>query len=226
MPEADTAWQGSRNVIAMLHAYASDCNAVKKKGFAQALYIAIMKGREGICYGLSVGYILQFTKTGSADEFLDTIFISSAKRISDGPDPEINLFYQKIASDYHHLQFGSQHIDFLKDKGFLTHVKKKNFDQTIGRTKKLAEFLADADGYYLIQTPNHAMASVKKGQTYIFFDPNSGEFTFATGKDFKKFIQKYFDDSKISRAYAGNRGDKINPGPKHKTLHFIVDHFA
>lgn len=107
----------------------------------------------------------------------------------------------------------------------LAHQEHRHFDAFFSRNTELAKYLATVDpSYCLIQTPNHALASVVRGGSFSFFDPNFGEVTFGNAKHFQEFVQDYFNDDGIRRSY---RGTKRRHGKEvaHNTLKFTVDRY-
>lgn len=230
MPDLDASWQAVRGLMPTFQSSARSYGATRVRLYAQALTIMTVGGQSGICYGLAAEWIL-------AQRLGRTSAISSAFRIAGhaaSHDGERNDDWWRISHTLHHQQFNRHEpLEALQatesdqfHRAGLTLVTTGEFHHSYGRMARAADFMIAQNGYYVINTPNHAMAARTTGGACTFFDPNLGEAEFPDQQSFRGFVVHWLSKKRITRSYAGRRGGALDPGRRHKTLHLSIDRYT
>ncbi|HUN38663.1 MAG TPA: YopT-type cysteine protease domain-containing protein [Acetobacteraceae bacterium] len=228
MPDLDKSWE---KVRAYMPRYVQMARANQAKAivpFSQSLYLSIVDSNStGACYGFSLGWLVFLRAPQSnGSSFVEEAFLMAAsfKTLDEkgkrdakftGYQGQLNSYQMYWPSEY-------QTVDELKRAG-LSLVK---WDQQIpghssSMLKALTAHLTDGSKgeYFLIKSPNHAMAAAHHNGRYAFFDPNFGEAAFDSSNSFKEFVQKWMGQDKIQQSYKGVQGGRRDAPPaKHLSL--------
>lgn len=209
MPDLDKSWEKVRALYMPRYVQmARENQATAIVPFSQSLYLSIVDSEStGACYGFSLGWLVFLRDQNSnGHSFVEEAFLMAASFKSlDEKGKRAAQFtgYQGKLTDYQ-MYWPSKYqiVDELKKVG-LNLVK---WDQEIpGNSSSMLKALTAAltDGtngeYFLIKSPNHAMATAHHNGRYAFFDPNFGEAAFGSSNDFAGFVRNWMGRTKFSR---------------------------
>jgi YopT-type cysteine protease-like protein len=225
MPDMDTNWERVRQKLPEFVSLARTYHATSVLPLSQAnLLKAINPESSGICYGLSMGYLIEINTPGSSStRFVELAHhwasVASEKGKIGAMTHEVyklGNWSGRINSFQSYWPAKYRTVEEFRDAGLTTEVAwDVTFDQILRRFTKVAEYITGCSSVsaILIKTPNHAMAAFVKNGSYGFFDPNFGEVTFASPKNFTGFFVKWFDKDFIQKAYKGTAGGRKDAPP-------------
>jgi len=166
--------------------------------------------RKGKCQGLSIMWLLYRrmpSMGGLFKELLDGA-------MSTGQRDRLKSITDEMALQQGRATDADDNVGLEREKAAMksygmNFVEKRHYGGGWGKGHSdLGKYIFKNPGYYLMDIPGHALASHSGRGLPMFYDPNIGQVTFATGDGMGGFFSQFFKTPTMMTAYAGG-GTKI-----------------
>lgn len=210
---------------------ATRCGAVEVEPFNHDVSAAAENTPGGLCYGLSSAFLLHCRRVGLMEttSFSQSAAISAAISTRTGNTDNNGVLvyrchrHQQVRDDHH--QMHQQGLNVFGEAG-LQRREIYRIDHGRDRPARVARHMLRQRGYYLIQTPAHAVAFFHGAPRSAFFDPNFGIAWFDNPDGVVRLMRTLFGLRAVRRAYRGVRGGFFDAPDPHRTYHFRVERYA